>query len=72
MGSWSITIRGEGQHHNKLDANDANRMTADFVQRLRDAGHTVRSQAFTHGAEDDVDGQAYLDTLDETEKAAGE
>ena len=68
MGNWNIIINGIGQHHNKRDPRDANRMTADFVQRLKDAGHTIHYKAFTHGAADDVDGKAYLDTQDEIEK----
>ena len=70
MGNWAITIRGVGQHHNRLDPKDANRMTADFVQRLKDAGHTVTQATFTHGGEDACEaGQGYLDTRDEVEKA---
>ncbi len=69
MGNWNITIRGMGQHHNRCDPADANRMAADFVQRLRDAGHQVLEQSFTHGGSDDIDGQKYLDTRDEAEKA---
>lgn len=72
MGNWAIMIHGCGQHHNKLDPHDANRMAADFVQRLRDAGHVHVEAAFVHGGADAVDaGKAYLETRDEHEKAGG-
>lgn len=61
MGQWNITIRGTGIHHNKKNPNDANRMAAEFVRALKDAGHQVRSASFTFGAEDDVtDHKQYL------------
>lgn len=69
MGNWNITVRGMGSHHNKKYAKDANRMAAKFVQDLKDAGHSVASASFTHGAEDDIGaGQGYLETRDELEK----
>ncbi|MBI3936751.1 MAG: hypothetical protein HY323_07220 [Betaproteobacteria bacterium] len=69
MGNWNISIQGTGQHHNKHSYKDANRMAAEFVQRLRDAGHTVTHAFFTHGCVDCVDaGKGYLETQDEIEK----
>jgi hypothetical protein len=68
MGNWNITIRGVGAHHNKKLAHDANRMAAEFVQMLKDAGHSVVSATFTHGGEDYLGaGRGYLDTRDEIE-----
>lgn len=54
MGSWNITIRGTGCHHNKNTASDANRMAAKFVKELKAAGHQVTAASFTHGGEDDL------------------
>lgn len=68
MGNWNITIRGIGAHHNKKLAYDANRMAAEFVQKLKAAGHQVTSASFTHGGEDDItDAAAYLETRDKNE-----
>lgn len=70
MGNWNITIRGVGAHHNKGNADDANRMAAEFVQQLKDAGHTVTGATITHGGEDDVSGgEAYLTERDKLENA---
>src|SRR6185312_8888257 len=42
MGNWVIVIEGCGCHHNdEAHVVDANRQAAEFVQALRDAGHTV-------------------------------
>jgi len=68
MGNWNIIINGIGQHHNKRDPRDANRIAAEFVQKLKDAGHTVYFKSFTYGGADDIDGKAYLETQDELEK----
>jgi hypothetical protein len=65
MGNWNITVQGTGCHHNPSLAYDANKMAAEFVQKLRDAGHTITSATFTHGGADDVsDGQKYVDKWD--------
>ena len=64
MGNWNITIQGTGMHHNQqktetgeeFHERDANRMAAEFVQRLKDAGHHIDSATFTHGARDDIKG----------------
>ena len=70
MGNWAINIEGVGPHHNLLNETDANRMAADFVQRLKDAGHTVRVATFHHGGADYIDsGKNYLETQDEIEAA---
>lgn len=49
MGNWHISIEGQGAHHNPDYANDANRLAAEFVAKLREAGHTVTRATFTHG-----------------------
>ena len=69
MGDWNISIQGAGAHHNRRNPQDANRMAAEFVQRLRDAGHTVHSGIFTCGGVDFVgEGRGYLDNRDHLEK----
>jgi hypothetical protein len=68
MGNWNISINGVGAHHNKRFKKDVNRMTAQFVQALKDAGHSVTSATFTHGGADDVtDADQYLKTRDQVE-----
>ena len=49
MGNWNINIQGVGSHHNASNQFDADRMAAEFVDKLRAAGHTVQVAAFTHG-----------------------
>lgn len=69
MGNWNITIRGVGSHHNRAYPNDANRMAAEFVKKLKDAGHSVVAASITHGAEDDISNpEGYLEGRDEIEK----
>ena len=61
MSNWNITVRGVGIHHNKDAPNDADRMAADFVKRLKAAGHTVVAASITHGGENDIsDPDAYM------------
>lgn len=73
MGQWNITIRGTGSHHNAANPHDANRMAAEFVQALKNAGHSVLGATFTFGAEDDVaNATQYLSSLGKTDdKPAG-
>ncbi len=70
MGNWNITIRGVGCHHNKNLTTDANRMAAEFVDKLKAAGHCIVAASFTYGAEDKLDDpEQYLadrDTLEST------
>lgn len=69
MGNWTIVVQGTGIHHNRLEERDANRMTADFVQRLKDAGHQVDHATFAHGGVDFVaHGAKYNETRDDIEK----
>lgn len=69
MGQWNITIRGTGCHHNKGgafssktgSATDANRMAAEFVKELKEAGHAVVSASITYGGDEDItDADKYL------------
>lgn len=70
MGNWNITIRGVGAHHNTGYPVDANRMAAEFVQKLRDAGHTVASATITYGGEDDLSApKRYLDDRDAVDES---
>ncbi len=50
MGNWSLNVRGVGCHHNGK-AYDVEQLTADFVERLRAAGHTVDDAVITCGSE---------------------
>lgn len=69
MGNWNISIRGVGAHHNKKSAQDANRMAAEFVRALEDAGHSVIDASFTHGGADDLcDADKYLADRNAIEK----
>lgn len=69
MGNWNITIRGVGAHHNKKYKDDANRMAAEFVQKLLAAGHNIQSATITHGGEDNLtDPGKYLSDRDKVEE----
>ena len=66
MGSWNINIQGIGQHNNDEArvgkasvAKDANRMANEFVQKLKDAGHTVEHATFTAGNAEVLEGNLY-------------
>lgn len=62
MGQWNITVRGTGCHHNPKLATDANRMAAEFVERLKTAGHVVMSASFTYGGDEDItDSAKYIE-----------
>jgi len=54
MGNWTIVIKGVGCHHNMDYLGDADRMAAEFVKALRNAGHSVSHAAITHGGETDL------------------
>jgi hypothetical protein len=54
MGNWNINIQGVGSHHNADYPKDANKMAAEFVRQLKDAGHTVEGATFTHGGKEDL------------------
>lgn len=62
MGDWAIVIRGVGAHHGRGNASDANRMAAEFVQKLRAIGHNVVSASMTFGGAEDLSmPKRYLD-----------
>jgi len=68
MGNWNITIRGQGAHHNKKSTGDANRLAAQFVKRLKEAGATIISASITYGSEDQIeDADKYLADRDAIE-----
>ncbi len=46
MGSWVITIRGHGAHHNGR-TDDADAMTAAHVRAMRLAGHEIETASLT-------------------------
>jgi hypothetical protein len=43
MGSWNISIKGVGPHHNNDHPTDADRMARRFVRELNEAGHSIAS-----------------------------
>ncbi len=54
MSNWNLTIRAEGNHHTddgSAEA-DADVLVREFIQKLRDRGHTVLIANFTPGEED--------------------
>lgn len=58
MGNWNITIQGIGPHHNDATdtPRDAEKLAAEFVQRLRDVGQIVKSATITYGSKDALGG----------------
>ena len=54
MGNWNINIQGIGAHHNTDYPKDANKMAADFIVRLWNAGHNIESATFTYGAKEEL------------------
>lgn len=54
MGNWTITIHGVGAHHNEDYDKDANRMAAEFADKLKAAGHSVEHVSFTSGSREDL------------------
>jgi hypothetical protein len=54
MGNWNITVQGTGCHHNRDNPSDADRLAAEFVERLKAAGHTLVSATFTAGSRTDL------------------
>lgn len=53
VGNFAITIKGAGSHHNGSKG-DVEQMTADFVDKLKDTGHTVTGADVTTGANNDL------------------
>lgn len=54
MGNFAINIQGVGCHHNQDNPTDADRMSADFVQKLVEAGHHIESATITFGGKQDL------------------
>lgn len=51
--NWNLTIRGEGEHHTEGGSSkDADVLIREFIQKLRDEGHTVLIANFTPGEDD--------------------
>ncbi len=50
MGNWNINIQGTGCHHNLNLATDADKMAAEFVKKLKEAGHQIEHAEFTAGS----------------------
>lgn len=63
MGNWNITIQGTGAHHN--DSNplaqdtirDAEKLAAEFVEKLKAVGQKVESATFTYGGREELGGE---------------
>lgn len=49
MGSYTITIKGTGPHHNVPgnDEGDADKLGIEFVEQLRRRGHSIKTASFT-------------------------
>ncbi len=63
MGQYAFIVVAVGPHHNSIEQ-DADRVFAEAVQRLKTAGHTFAIASFTHGTENDLrDPDAYLAAL---------
>lgn len=61
MGTWNISIRGIGQHHNagatyQPDAfkKDADHLAKEFVKQLISSGHSIVSCEITYGSADNL------------------
>lgn len=55
MGNFSIHIQGVGAHHNPGDnPQDADRMAAEFAERLKSAGHHVEHASITFGGKQEL------------------
>ena len=68
MGSWRITVAGHGCHHNGNPNIDADIAAQDFVNRLKQQGHTIESATFVlTSAETDL---AREDTLKDLHRQA--
>lgn len=72
MGNWNITIRGVGAHHNENYEKDANRLAAEFVQRLEAAGHIVHEASITYGAEETIQRKPGYQSYGLSERTAGQ
>ncbi len=59
MGNWHISIQGIGAHHNPNNPNDAEKMAAEFLHDLKEAGHLIGAATFTHGACDELHNVRY-------------
>lgn len=49
MGHWNMTVVGCGIHDNGL-AEDADRLFAEFVKKLEEAGHELYHVSFIRGS----------------------
>lgn len=51
MGNWAMHIEGHGVHDNGPNGtSDADKLLAEFAERLQAAGHMVHLVSFTSGA----------------------
>jgi hypothetical protein len=53
MGNCLISVHATGAHHNGLKS-DLDQMAADFVQKLKAAGHNVTGATILTGGEYDL------------------
>lgn len=49
MGNWNMTVVGVGCHHNMNNPSDADKMFAEFVEKLKAAGHGISHASITYG-----------------------
>jgi hypothetical protein len=52
LGNWNINIQGVGAHHNQNNPGDADKMFAQIVSDLKNAGHSIENATFTYGAKE--------------------
>ncbi len=55
MGHWVMIVEGHGIHDNTDTPGDADRLFAEFVQKLRYSGHAVHAASFTSGGTKELD-----------------
>lgn len=54
MGNFAIVVHGVGPHDNQDNPTDADKMAADFVHKLTEAGHHISHASITVGGRKDI------------------
>jgi len=70
VGSWNMTVVGQGAHHNKEYDNDANLLFAEFVEKLKEADHNISLAQFTYGSCEVLASDPYYQNIISYPKAA--
>jgi len=63
MGNWNINIQGIGAHHNTATdtPRDAEKLAAEFVEKLKAAGQKIEWATITYGSCDDLGGENFAE-----------